>query len=211
MITRKEVAALLTRCASSSSDQRTIGTADVEDWYEIAVMQHWSYPVARRIIVEYIGSGAGKPRITEAHITDRTKALRSAAAASFVLPVIPDGQHPSEYPAWHRAQLAAHIDQILAQWVATGTEPDAGAPAPQIMPNPEGQARVRQIIGGAFRPVPAGTTPADALPPIQPRTEVTVPCPFCGAPAGRPCTRSSGATKQVPLRKVHPARAEAAA
>lgn len=207
MITRKEVAALLTRCASSSSDQRTIGTADVEDWYEIAVMHHWSYPVARRIIVEYIGSGAGKPRITEAHITDRTRALRSAAAASFVPPRIPDGQHPSQYLAWHRAQLAAHIDRALAEWVVTGIEPDSNATAHQIAGDPDGQARVHQIISGGFPAVPA----SDDAPMMRPRTAVSVSCPFCGAPAGKPCVRSSGASQPVPLRAVHPAREEAAA
>lgn len=208
MITKKEVAALLTRCASSSSDQRTIGHADVEDWYEIAVMHRWSYPVARRIIVEHIGSGAGRPRITEADITDRTRVLRSAAAASYVEPPIPDDLLARDYPAWHRAHLTAHIDRVLEKWVQTGIEPDSHVSYPQLMPDPNGQARVQQLISGVF----AAITRDEADPgDTRRRSALRRPCSFCGAKANEPCTRVGQSSKRVRLRKVHPARAEEAA
>lgn len=206
MITKSQCAVLLTRAASS--DQRTIGETDAEAWFETAVMQRWTYPVARRIIAEYYSCGAGKPRITEAHISDRTKALRSAAAASYVAPPIPADQLTRDYPAWHRAHLSAHIDDVLDKWVQTGSEPDSNVQFPQLLPDPEGQARVHQLIGGVFAAITDDEhDPADT----RRRGALRRQCTFCGAKPDEPCTRTGQGAKRVKLRKVHPARTEEAA
>lgn len=190
---------------AASYDQRTVGETDLASWLTASRVARWHLPAVLNIVVEHYATDASRPRITPAAISDRIKALRSTAAASFVPPRIPAGQDPADYPAWHRAQLAAHVDRELHLWVATGAEPVGR----QIAPDPDGQARVRQVISGGFRAMPAAD-PAGP-PEMRPRTAVSVPCPFCGAVAGRPCTRSSGAVNRVPLRDVHPARAEAAA
>lgn len=122
MITRSDVAKLLGRAAIH--DSRTTGKADVEGWFEIAEANNWTYPVVYRIIVEYYSSGAGKPRVDVAHITDRLRALRSAAASGYQEPREPDDLPDREYPKWHRAQLNAYIERRMAEWVATGREPE---------------------------------------------------------------------------------------
>jgi hypothetical protein len=198
---------LLALCASF--DQRTVGDADLASWLTASRAARWHLPAVLNIVIEHYSADATRPRIKPAVISDRLKALRSAAATSFVPPVIPNGQDPADYPAWHRALLAEHVDRQLHEWVETGVEPVGRA----ILPDPAGQARVQQIIGGGFRAVPAGGVRSETppTPTMQPRTAVAVPCPHCGASPGRPCTRSSGASKSVPLRAVHPAREEAAA
>jgi len=137
MITRNDVVRLLALAARG--DQRTVGEDDVDDWHTIAQMQRWTAKSAARVIMEHRASGADKPRITPAAISDRIRTLRGKAAESFELPVVPDSIPTADYPQWLRDQLANHVDTLLNEWATSGTEPPRAIQPPpaQIRSLPE--------------------------------------------------------------------------
>jgi hypothetical protein len=104
-------------------DQRTAGPEDVAGWLAVARANRWTLDAAKRAIVDHYGSDAGKPRITPAAITDAIRKIRSAAAATFEDPVVPDDLRGVEYPTWYRAQRDAYVARCLAVWADTGAEP----------------------------------------------------------------------------------------
>lgn len=123
MITRNDVIRLLAMAAGG--DQRTVGDDDADFWHACGVAERWTFPAARRAVIEHYSRGADRPRITPAAITDRIRDLRRRAAESFELPRIPDELPNHEYPAWMRALQARHIDALLHNWATTGQEPPA--------------------------------------------------------------------------------------
>jgi hypothetical protein len=123
MISRNDVIRLLAMAAGG--DQRTVGDDDADFWHAVAIQERWTFPAARRAVIEHYSRGADRPRITPAAVTDRIRDLRRRAAESFELPRIPDNQPPHEYPAWLRGQQARHIDALLHNWATTGQEPPA--------------------------------------------------------------------------------------
>ena len=205
MIHRNDVVRLLALCAAH--DQRTVGTEDVDLWHGVATLEGWSLQAAQRVIVERAARDAGKARITPAAITDRIRAIRTAAAATFEYPRIPDGLPTADYPAWLRAQRDAHVDALVTAWAATGAEPPAQLP-PGPPPNQIGQRRLAELTAGAFQSVP-NASPGGAPPTpdgIEARRQALAnPCPFCEARPHEPCTRSS-ATGRVRIAHPHPAR-----
>lgn len=121
MITKNQAVRLLAFCAAY--DQRTVGDFDVQAWQMASGPGRWSYEAVQRVIVEHYAAGADRPRITPAMITDALRGVRGRAAESFEAPRLPDDLANAEYPAWLRAQLAAHCDAIVERWAATGEEP----------------------------------------------------------------------------------------
>lgn len=117
-ITRNDVVRLLALAAGA--DQRTVGEHDVVLWHEAAKLHRWTFPAASRVIIEHYASGADRPRITPAAVTDRLRTLRGKAAESFDLPRIPADVPDADWPRYLRAQLAEHTDQVLAGWAETG-------------------------------------------------------------------------------------------
>jgi hypothetical protein len=123
MISRNDVIRLLAMAAGG--DQRTVGDDDADFWHAIALAEQWTFPAARRAVIEHYSRGANRPRITPAAITDRIRDLRRRAAESFELPRIPDDLPNHAYPAWLRTLQARHIDALLHHWATTGQEPPA--------------------------------------------------------------------------------------
>lgn len=117
-------------------DQRRGDELDVKAWLLVAEDHRWLPAVAQRVVREHYGSGADRPRITPAAITDRIRALRARAAASFEPPVIPAELPVHDYPAWLRAQLSAHVDELLSRWATTGEEPPLAAALPRARAAP---------------------------------------------------------------------------
>lgn len=113
---------------SAAYDQRTVGDLDVRAWALAAETEHWDPPVVQRVIVEHYARGADRPRITPAAISDRVRELRRRAALSFEAPRIPDPA-PQDYPGWLRAQIARHVDTLLADWAHRGGDMPESAPA----------------------------------------------------------------------------------
>lgn len=65
MISRREVGQLLALAAAF--DQRTVGTADVEAWHQIAQDHDWRLDTARQAITAHYGDRT--ERVMPAHIT----------------------------------------------------------------------------------------------------------------------------------------------
>ena len=125
-ITRNDVVRLLALAAGG--DQRTVSAEDVTLWHQIARDQRWTFRAAQRVIVEHYSTGADKPRISPAAISDRLRVLRGRAAESFDAPAIPDQLPRQDYPRWLRRQLAGHVDEVLERWAETG------GPIPEAKP-----------------------------------------------------------------------------
>lgn len=118
MITWNETADLLKLCAVY--DQRTVGEEDIKGWLLAAKLAGWTMPLAERIIVEHYATDSDRPRIDPARISDRIRDVRRRAACSFEAPRIPEGldNDTRAYRDYYRAQLAGHIDGLLARWAA---------------------------------------------------------------------------------------------
>ncbi|MGL5912089.1 MAG: hypothetical protein ACRCZP_18945 [Phycicoccus sp.] len=170
MINADQIVDLLT--LSAVFDQRTAGPEDVAGWLAVAQTNRWDAPAARRVILEHYGSAAARPRITPAAITDRIRAVRSQAAASFDAPRIPDDLLDRDYPDWYRAKLADHVDRVLDRWAADGTEPPLGLPA-----IPPAVSHAREL-------------PAAAPPPVRGVVRRGVQRMLARRPEGDPHTRA---------------------
>lgn len=116
MITYDDIVDLLSLAAVY--DQRNAGEVDIRGWHAVAQLERWTASAAQRVVIEHYSRGAEKPRITPAAISDGIRAARRKAAATFVEPDVPDGIAGRDYPAWYRAQMAAHVDRVLADWAA---------------------------------------------------------------------------------------------
>lgn len=125
-ITKSDIAKLL--ALTAAYDQRTVGHADVEAWFEVADISRWNFAATRRVIIEHYARGADRPRIDAATISDRIRAIRGAAAESFEAPQIPAGLANADYPAWLRRQLGDHVDRQIDTWATTGAEPSRAQP-----------------------------------------------------------------------------------
>lgn len=99
-------------------DQRTVGEEDVKGWLLVAEVERWTFPLARRVLVEHYRAGADRPRLTPAAVSDGIRAARRQASDSFRVPDMPDALPGSDYPTWYRARLAEHIDAQLEGWAA---------------------------------------------------------------------------------------------
>lgn len=130
MITPQQITDLLTIAAYY--DRRKTGETDVRAWLAIAQLERWDPAAAQRVILEHYRRGADRPRIEPPAVSDRIRELRNQAAVSFEAPRIPDDLADADYPAWYRARLAEHVDRLLTQWAATGTELPRSAPPPAI-------------------------------------------------------------------------------
>lgn len=151
MMTKSEIATLLARCAVY--DQRTVGKADVEGWYEIAADWNWSAGAAHRVVREYYAQGSGKRRIDPAAITDRLREVNRKAADSFVDPDAIDGESGREYVARKRRLMREHIERVLDAWVTRGE------------PIPESATAAELAGGGSGRLALPGGIDATTCPP----------------------------------------------
>jgi hypothetical protein len=75
---------------------------------------------------------------------------------------------------------------------------------PIVHPDPIGQARLTELLAGAFRSI--NDDPADPGGAAR-RTALSRPCPHCGAQQSEPCSRP-GLAGRVRLSKIHPSRFE---
>lgn len=105
-------------------DQRVVGPEDVKGWLMIADLESWTFAATRQVIIEHYRSDAGRGRITPAHVTDRIRAVRRAAAETYTLPDIPPVMAPGmTWPEYLRSRRQEHVDACLERWAATGEEP----------------------------------------------------------------------------------------
>jgi len=207
-MTFDQVADLLGFCALH--DKRKGDSNDVDAWLVVANDFGWTWDAAFRVAREHYGQGSDRPRLEAPAITDRIRAIRKRAAETFEadLPRIPEHVSDAEYPAWLRSQRDRHVAALVDAWAATGEEPPAQLP-PGPPPNQLGQRRIAELTAGAFQAIPSAAD-VNGQPPtadgMQARSSAfALPCPYCSARPGEPCTRSS-AGGRVRISKPHPAR-----
>jgi hypothetical protein len=164
-MTRSEVVDLLTLIAAY--DQRTVGRADVEAWAEIADLEHWTWPLARRAVIEHNRSGGDRPRIRPAHITDAIRDVERVAsgAASDALrtsiaPPRELADDPAAEIAWRRAFIAQAKHRALNAWADGQTPPELQAPV-EAMPGARQLVDTKGDAGPALRRLAAATLPAE--------------------------------------------------
>ena len=96
-------------------DRRTTGRYDVGYWAAMAQEGRWTLPTAMRALAIYRTEHPGE-WIDPGFITSIIRDARRQAAATFVVPPEPEGIKNADLPRWHRAQIAAHQDRLLAAW-----------------------------------------------------------------------------------------------
>lgn len=132
MIQRNEIVDLLALCAVF--DQRTAGPEDVSGWGAVAIAHGWDAAAARRVVIDYYGSGGDKPRLNPAKITDRLAEIRKAAAETFELPDVPPELPIGQtWPEYLRARRDEHVAGLLARWADSGEEPRALPTGPTVV------------------------------------------------------------------------------
>lgn len=154
-MTPAETIDLLTLIATF--DQRTVGEADVAAWQAIATECGWTWPLARRAVLEHHKRGGDKPRIRPAHITDTIDAARALIRRQvFSRDLVPPREladNPRAELEWRRKHIADVTERALSAWAN-------GQPLPQIEAAPtrsdeSGIGRVAGIIG-KFGRMPRG-------------------------------------------------------
>jgi hypothetical protein len=96
-------------------DRRTTGKYDVGYWALMAQEGRWTLPTAMRALAIFRTENPGE-WIDPGYITSIIRDARRKAAETFVVPPEPEGIKNADLPKWHRAQIAAHQDRLLAAW-----------------------------------------------------------------------------------------------
>lgn len=114
-MTEDEIIDLLTLAAAY--DRRTVGDADVEAWNAVASTSGWTFPVARKALVEHFKTST-KP-IMPADINTIIAAQRKAISARFTENVSPPKHlrdDPAAEIAWRREFAEDYKRRALAAW-----------------------------------------------------------------------------------------------
>jgi hypothetical protein len=127
-LTRDEIVGLLQTAAIY--DNRTISEAPIEGWLTASHLGRWTAQYARRAIIQHYTESTNW--LMPAHITEIIRDARKRAGDTFVVPDTPDDVHGPDLPRWHRTQLAAHQDRLLAKWCAGEPLPVTPAGAAEI-------------------------------------------------------------------------------
>jgi len=124
-----ELEALL--AAVSSSDRRTVGKADAQFWAAMAREGSWTLPTAMRALVQFRHTRPGE-WLEPGHLSGIIREARRKAAATFVVPDVPEGLTGRDYPRWYRAELLAHTDRIMHAWAGGEAIPETPAGAAEV-------------------------------------------------------------------------------
>ncbi|MDI3315861.1 MAG: hypothetical protein QJR12_16775 [Mycobacterium sp.] len=146
-MTPDEIIDLLTLIASF--DQRTIGETDIVAWHQIATECGWTWPLARRAVLEHHKRGGDRPRIKPGHITDAIEAARAQIRRQvFQRDLVPPKEladNPRAELEWRRRHIAEVTERALNAWAN-------GQPLPQLEAEPNNEPRrdVEGVIGRVF-------------------------------------------------------------
>lgn len=120
-MTVEETLALL--ALATSFDQRTVGHADARAWQAVAAAEGWTFPLARRALIEHYARH--RERLMPADITTRIAEVRTRLHETFEIPY-----HSSEladdgpsFVAWARQRKAEYMNAGLAAWADSGHVP----------------------------------------------------------------------------------------
>jgi hypothetical protein len=131
-MTPDETIDLLTMIATF--DQRTVGEADVAAWHAIATETDWTWPLARRAVIEHHKRGGDRPRIKPGHITDAIDAARDLIRRQVFQRDLVPPKHLADDPRaeleWRRQHIADVVERGLAAWATGDQLPALPAAAP---------------------------------------------------------------------------------
>ncbi len=134
-------------------DRRTVGESDVVAWHTIATECGWTFPLARRAVVEHHKRGANKSFLMPAHITDAIDTARATIRRQvFVRDLVPPkdlADDPRAELEWRRRHIADVTERALNAWAN-------GQPLPQLEATPASEPgqppeNVADMIGNRFR------------------------------------------------------------
>lgn len=115
-------------------DQRTVGQADVAAWHTIATECGWTWPLARRAVLEHHKRDGDRPRIKPAHITDALdKARADIRKQVFKRDLVPPKELNGDVRlelAWRKELIADITERALAAWADGTPLPELEAPKP---------------------------------------------------------------------------------
>lgn len=117
--------------AVAGHDKRTTDRDDLERWADAAQEDRWTFPTAMRALKIFRHENPDK-WLNPGHISGIIRDARRKAAETFIVPKEPDDIKNADLPKWHRAQLAAHQDRLLAVWCESGDLPVTPIAAGQI-------------------------------------------------------------------------------
>jgi hypothetical protein len=147
-VNENETIALLALIAAY--DQRTVGQADVAAWHTIATECGWTFPLARRAVIEHHKSGGDRPRIKPGHITDAIQAARELIRKQvFQRDLVPPrelGDDVRAELAWRRRHIAEVTERALTAWAE-----DQPLPQIEAESSSEPERDVEGLVGGTFR------------------------------------------------------------
>ena len=157
-MTADEIIDLLSLIAAY--DQRTVGEADVEAWLAIAEAENWTWPAAKRAVIEHHRRGSDKPRIRPAHITDTIRqveeTIRRTVLHTDLVPPRELADNPAAEREWCRDYIAEVKAAALAAWADSG-DPRIALPPPTLPSDPS----PRQLVGVDGDATPALRAMAD--------------------------------------------------
>lgn len=148
---RNETIALLALVAAY--DRRTVGEADVEAWHTIATECGWTFPLARRALIDYKKRGGDRPWLQPAHITDAIEAARATIRRQVFSRDLVPPKHLADDPRaeleWRRQHIAAITERALTAWASGQQLPQLEAPAASEPGEPP--ENITELIGSRFR------------------------------------------------------------
>ncbi|WBP89488.1 zinc finger domain-containing protein [Kitasatospora cathayae] len=177
-MTPSQVAELLTM--ASAFDRRTVGKTDVMAWH--LVLRDVDFEQAQTAVAAHYADT--RDWIMPSDIRHRVRKQREQAAADIQGPGL-----PAEIPD-------ADPDDVPAYLAALRAQRTRAALGESMRPRP-----VAELLAGVGREVP---TPEDAA-VTRVRSALDVRCPYCHAPAKRPCKSPLGRR----LGQLHPSRFDA--
>lgn len=162
MMTADEIIDLLTLAAGY--DRRTVGESDVEAWGAMAAKCGWTFPIARRAIVEHF-EHSDRP-IMPANINTIIDSVRRRIRAQFSEDVNPPRRlrdDPVAEIAWRRKFAEEYTQRALDSWATDGVIPPLEQPKElEERERPALAAAVRSLA--ARRVVPRAPRPARRVP-----------------------------------------------
>lgn len=145
-MTTDEIIDLLSLIAAY--DQRTVGEADVEAWLAIADAEAWTWPAAKRAVIEHHRQGSEKPRIRPAHITDTIRmvedTIRRTVLHTDLTPPRELADDPAAEREWRRSYIAEVKAAALAAWADSG-DPRIALPPAELPHAPSPRQLVDQV------------------------------------------------------------------
>jgi hypothetical protein len=118
VMSKADVARLLTYMASLDPYRDAPGDADVQAWHPVAATGRWTLPFAIRAVVEF-HADATTDRLRPGHITQAIRDRRQTAVSLYKEQDYPAGMfNTDDQIRWQESRRAAFIARYMDAWAA---------------------------------------------------------------------------------------------